>query len=821
MSLLHSAIRSLVRSPRLSLSAVACIGLGAAAVASVSTLVGATLLRPLPFPDAHRLARLWLADDNDPRVSLSIPELREVEGLRSFDLVLGTARVRPVAVLEQGAVRLRGEAVTPGYFEALAVRALHGRLLEAADHRAEAPRVAVLSHGSWVNLYGSDPGVVGRAMRTDRSTYTIVGVAPASFGGTIENDIIELWVPLAQYEPANLIGNRRTRQSWAIGRLAPGVSLAAAQSEAESLLAALRESHPDVYKKMHVRVEPMGENWRGGLRRSNLLLLGASVLLLAVAATNVTGLLLARVLDRRRELAVRAALGAGRGRILRQLLLEALLIVAAGGALGMLVAPSVLRAFLELSPVDFPAYVRVAPDPLALGLSLLVLCGAGLLAGCAPALVGSRVGPAEALKDGGRGAVGGRRERRWGSVMVTCEVALTVMLLVAGGLLLRSWERLQGTSLGYRSEGIVRLAVGVSNQDVRQPADLPAFRDRLRETLLAHPGVERVGLVWPTLPPWDALRARIRFPELPPDLAEEGLNVGTHLVDDGLLSTLDVPIIAGRGLTPADTTLAVAVVSRAVAQRMGGLERALGSELSLVPHDDLGMDASGTFRVVGVSENVGYDGLGMQDTGRYIRYSDPSDAFGQGLDVYLPLGRAPARPLSIAVRVGGDAAAFVEPLRRRIAEVAPTSAVHWTGTMREELAREYAPSRFYAVLVTAFSVSALLLTAVGLFAVLSHGVIRRTGEIGLRVALGARPRHIRALVLRSGLLPLAWGALGGLGGAAALAGLLRGVLHGTAPLDAGAFLGATGVMLLVAVPASLLPARRAGALDPMRALREE
>jgi putative ABC transport system permease protein len=819
MTTLRFALRSLVRSPRLSLAAVACIGLGAAATTAVATLVAATVLRPLPFPAAERLVRLWWEEEGNARVSLSIPELRDAAALRSFDVLLGTARVRGVAILDGGAQRIRGEGVTPGYFESLGLRPRLGRLLADDDHRPGASRVIVISHALWTSSFGADPAVVGRTFRTERSAYTIVGVGPAGFQGTVEPDEVTFWIPLGQYEPAAMLEQRQTRQTWAIARLREGTALPAAAAEAAALGAALRERHPDLYRRLTLRVEPMGENWRGGFRASGLLLAGAAALLLLVAATNVAGLLFARVLDRRRELAVRAALGADRGRLVRQLLLEASMLVAAGSLLGMLVAPAVLRAFLALSPVALPAYVQVAPDARALVVSVLALALTGLLAGTAPAVLGSRVTPGEALKEDGRGSVGGRVERRGGGLLVAGEVALTLVLLVAGALLLRSWERLESVALGYRTEGLARLAVALSPQDVPDPGAVPAMRERLREALVGHPGVQEVGFAWLTLPPWDSERFRIRFAELDPAVARDGLDVGGHLVDHGLLPALGIPILAGRNLEPADAPARarVAIVSRSIAERMGGVEAAVGREL-VVPAGDAGMP-SGAFQVVGVAENVAWDGRREQDTDRYIRFADRADRRAGREDVYLPLALYPFRTASVAVFTRGDAAASLEPLRRRIASVAPTSAVHWTSTMREELALEVQPSRFYALLVTAFSTSALLLTAVGVFAVLSHGVSRRTSEIGLRMALGARAADVAWLVLESGSRALATGVLLGLAGALLLSRAVAGILYEVPPLDATAFAAATAALLVVALPAALLPARRASRLQPMTALR--
>lgn len=502
MIMLRRAIRSLRRAPRLTLAAVLCFGLGAAATASVATLVGAALLRPLPFPSADRLARIWLAEaDGNPRVSLSIPEIVDFSHASAFEPLLGTARVRVVAQLDRGAERMRGEAVSRGYFQTLGLRPAIGRVLSDSDATPDAARVIVLSHRTWVVRYGADPDVIGRTFRTERAAYTIVGVAPAGFSGTVEDDVVEFWIPLGQYEPAALLEDRVERTAWAIGRLRAGASFASAQAELDALWPPLRDAHPDLYRRLSPRIEPMGENWRASLRGSGAVLSAAALLLLIVAAINLAGLLFARVLARQRELAVCAAIGASRRQLVVQLLTEALMIVGAGSLLGAIAGPFVLDAFLALSPIALPTYLQLEPDATTLAVSIVVLGIVGVLAGCAPAFAGSRVDAGDALKSNARGAIGLQGERRWGDLVVAGEAAMTIILLVSGGLLLRSYARLERTDVGYRVDGVARLAVTLTRQDAADGPAVLALYDRLRGAIGSYPGVEQVGLVWPTLPP--------------------------------------------------------------------------------------------------------------------------------------------------------------------------------------------------------------------------------------------------------------------------------------------------------------------------------
>jgi putative ABC transport system permease protein len=676
----------------------------------------------------------------------------------------------------------------------------------------------VLSHGAWARFFGSDAGVIGRELRTARAIYTIVGVTQPGFDGSVEDDVVEFFVPIEHYEPRTLQTNRMGRSAWAIARLGPGATLAQADAEVAAVGRTLAERFPDVYGRYRARVEPLGESWREGLRAGGGLLFVASAVLLAIAAINVGCLLLARVLDRRRELAIRTALGADSRRVTTQLFVEATLLVTIGGAVGALLGPWLLDAFLVLWPVRLPHYVTIAPDLRSMAVSIGALAMAGLLAGTVPALVGRRVQPGDVLREGGRGTLGRATERRWTTLLVGGEIALTLMLLVSGGLLLRSFDRLNMADLGFDRAGIARLAVTLNATDVGDPGNLPALYERLHQAVAAAPGVRAVGLVAPTLPPWDGERSRITMQGVTLPADADGFTAGTHFADHGLLPMLGAEVVAGRNLTPSDRidTAPVAVVSESLARLAGGPERALGRTIRFAPSDDRASDRE--FRIVGVVEDVAYDGVVEQNTRRFLASGDFS-ATQARYDVYFSLAQTPAMVVSIGAATSGDAAAYIAPLRQVINSIAPASAVHWTSAMEDEIALEYAPSRFYSVIVMMFSLSALLLTSLGLFALLSHAAAQRTSEMGLRLALGATPRSTAALLLRGGLVPLAAGIAAGLAGAAAAARFMQGMLYGVAAFDVVTFTAAVVTLLAVTLAAGLIPARRVAAVDPIATLR--
>ena len=812
-------LRGLVRTPALTIAATLCTAIGVAATTAVATLANSVLLRPVPFPDADRLVRVWLEEPGvDPRISLSIPESRDLQRLPVFDQAFATARVRVVGVHNDGAERLRGEGVDHGYFERLGLRPEIGRLLQAEDHRPAAAPVIVIGHGLWVRGFGARPSVVGSTLRTQRGAYTIVGVTPRAFLGTVEDDQVEFWMPIEHYEPTTMITDRNVRQTWFLGALRPGVT----QADLEQVLATTTDDwkrhDASRYRNLRLRAEPFGDSWRAGLRRGTTMLGGAAILLLLIAALNVGCLLLARVLDRSREFALRQALGAGRGRLVRQLMAEALLMCAGGGLLGVVLGPPVLTALLSVAPIALPSYLTIAPDGRVAVVAVAVLLVAGLIAGTAPALVGSSLRGADALQASSRGVVGRARERKWIPMLISAEVSMTLVILFAGGLLVRSLDRLSSFDLGYARDGIARLAVTLSRDDAGPAEARSAVYDRLATALLETPGVSGAGLIAPTLPPYDPSRARIRFGGLDPAAAPDGLPAGLHRIDHRLLPVLGVPIVTGRNFHPRERADTV-IVSRGLASRMGGEEAAIGQRLRVSPIDH--GDPEGEFLVVGVAADVAFDGFTEQDTRRTIDYTSEIDPRAGRWDVYLPLDRFPGLTVSIAVATAGSAAVIIEPSRRSIVRVAPTSAIHWVGTMSADIALEYAPARFYGALVGAFSLSALLLTCVGLFALLWHTAATRTGEMGLRLALGARPAGVAWLIVASATRPLLLGATVGLLGALWAGEWLRGFLYGVPPLDPVSLAGATAVMVLGCLAASLLPARRAASVDPLTALKSE
>jgi putative ABC transport system permease protein len=480
-----------------------------------------------------------------------------------------------------------------------------------------------------------------------------------------------------------------------------------------------------------------------------------------------------------------------------------------------------LEALLRLSPVALPPYVRIEPDLRTVLVTVSALGMAGLVAGTAPAFVTRRIHPADAMRSASRGSTGSGAERRWTAILIGGETALTLVLLVAAGVLFRSFDRLNSVDVGFDRERIARLAVTLNPTDVGGPQNLPAVYGRLHAAISGVPGVARVGLVATTLPPWDADRLRVRIDGSDFDVDGQGTAVSVHYADHGVFPTLGINLVAGRTVASSDgpATARVGIISASLARLLGGPERALGRTVTVLPNPGSSV-AHEPFRIVGVSEDVAWDGLVEQDTRRYIRFGDEAGSRIPRFDVYIPLPQAPAMVVSIGVRTAGDPASLIAPVRTAIGSVAPASAVHWTSTMEDELALEYAPSRFYSVIVSLFSLSALVLTSIGLFALLSHAASQRMREMGLRLALGATSVSTAALLMRTGLTPLTIGVIVGLGGAMATTRLMSGLLYGIHRFDAVSFAGAVAALIGVSLLAAAIPAHRVATVDPAGMLRD-
>ncbi|HSA55431.1 MAG TPA: ABC transporter permease, partial [Gemmatimonadaceae bacterium] len=699
-------LRSLRGTRALSLAAVGCMLLGMGGAVFILTIANGVLRREPPFPGAERLVRVWtIRDGTGQNGDMSWLDVQDVAGRsHSFDAIEVAARTRAALTTAGGTERLRGESVTPGYFALIDAQPALGRTFTAEEYAPGAPRVLLLGHTLWLRRFGGDPGIVGQTVRLRGSTgspdeadalFTVVGVMPRGFNGTVDPDHSEFWLPIEQYTPRSLLERRTTRSSWVIARLGAGVSVAAAHAEVAAIGRQLAAEHPAAYRDLSLGVEPVGESWRSRFRAGLTLLTVAAGLLLLIACTNVAYLLLARLAQREHELRLRLALGASRGVIVRQILLESGLLAVAGGAAGVLLAVRGVRAVAAAGVFQLPPYVSLGVDARVVAAAMGLLLVTAMVSGALPAWLAARLNAGHQLREIGRRTTLGRRQRLTIDGLVAAEVAFSFLLLVASALMVRSYANLANSDPGFRVNRLQRLAITLDPGEYATPERQLAFAREVRDELEAQPGVTGVSVIAGVLPPWFDPEVQIAVGGVPrPELSA----VRGHAVDEHFFAVMGIALPGGRAPTARDDATAprVAVVSRSVARALAGGDGlgALGMRFEIVRRGQAAPAAT-SVEIVGVAEDVRYNG----PRGSPVQVDR---------DIYLPIAQEPDPTLSIAVATAGDPSPLLPGFQRLLGRLAPTSPQHWISTMEEEFALQFGDARLYAWLTGVFGATALL-----------------------------------------------------------------------------------------------------------------
>lgn len=803
----RQALRGLARHKGFTAAALVSLALGIGANTALFSVVYGVLLRPLPYPEPERLVRL---SEHHPggRPAIQAPlvsdltfrawreEPRTLEGLAAYGRGAHTISGGDAG---ERTVRLEGAAVSPELFALLGVRPAAGRLIEAADLADGAPPVVVIGDELWRQRFGGDRSAVGETLTLDGTAYTVVGVAPAGFA--FPDRDVRLWTPHRHSVRTPEDGSMSI--FGAIGRLRPGVT--AEQAAAEGTAAARSRPRPAPAEMLfgqggpvEVRVEPLTEEMTARVRPALLVLAAGVGFILLICCANVSNLLLARGVARRRELAVRAAVGAGRLRLARQMVTESLVLSAIGGALGLGLAAMLLELLPALAPADFPRLDDVRLDGRTLAFTALAAAAAGLVAGLLPALRSSRPALVPGLRDG-VGASAGAPTRRLGAGLLVAEAALATVLLVGAGLLVHSFAALTAVDAGYEPGNVLTARVYLPGEPT--PERQTAFAEALRERLAAIPGVEAAGAGSTAPFVRFTMLNRLELAGAGPDGGTVTAQAVTHVVTPGYAEALSLRLLQGRLLADRDRGSAAreVVVNDSFARAYLGGGTPVGRRFERL----WGPDDPPT-EIVGVVGDVLRDGLdGEPQPEMYVL----PDAF------YSMPGE-----MSLMVRTAREPEALAPLVRELVAEQDPAAAVE-TATLSSRVSASLAQPRFAAAALSAFALLALALAATGLYGVLSYEVSQRRREIGVRSALGAGRGRIVRGVLRQGLAVTAAGLAVGVAGAAGLTRLLESLLFGIEPLDAAAFAAAPLLLLAVAAAACLLPARRAAAVDPCEALR--
>jgi len=808
---LKHGFRTLLRSPGFTTVAVIVLALGIGANTAIFSVVNAVLLQPLPFPDPARLVQIW-----------HVPPAKSFPGFTRFsvsaanysDWAAQNRSFEQTAIFAFSAANLAGRdrpetvrmaRVSAGFFPALRVQPLLGRTFAPSEDQLGHGHVVILSYAFWQSHFGSDPGVVGQSISFDGQPYSIVGVMRANFRFP---EFAQAWIPMAWSDQERSV--RGEHHYGVIARLKPGVALPQSQAEMSSISSRLEQQYPEDDKGWGAVVVPLREQLVGEIRLPLLVLLGAVAFVLLIACANVMNLVLARMLSRQKEAAIRAVLGASRARVLQQVMAETLLLALAGGALGLFLAQFGVSLIVAFFGDNLPHTSEIRLDAWVLGFTLLVSLATGVVAGLAPAWRLTRANLNDALKLGlGRtdADTGGGRLR---SVLVVSEVALSLVLLIGSGLLIRSLWMLRRVDPGMDTHNVLTMYLPVSNSRFATPAAQTAYFDQVLRRVQALPGVESAGAIDSLPLDGGGSSEPIVIEGRPAGAMSEQPEVGVRLVSPGYFSALRLHLLRGRTFNDSDAAggQPVIVISASMARRFWGQEDPLGKHLTISFSPQFSRE------IVGIVGDVKQDGLDVADTEATL-YIPMNQTSVSSMGGWHSFG------MSLAVRTSTEPAAMSSAISGAIHQVDPDQPVAEVRTMDEVLTQSISPQRFNMLLLAAFAGLALLLAAVGIYSVLSYTVRRRSREIGIRIALGAQLRDVLRMVVLDGMKPALLGLAIGLAGAFALGRVLAGLVFGVSPSDPATFAAVSFLLAMVALLAILVPAFRATRVDPMTVLRDE
>jgi len=804
---LRYAVRSLRTHPGFTAVVLATLALGIGANAAIFSVVNAVLLRPLPYEGADRIVVVW-GDLHRPGVNEIPASAGEYVDYRdrshAFDqvAVYDTAGFNLTGGGEPE--RVDGAIVTASLFPLLGASAAIGRTFLAAEEQPGRNDVALIGHGLWRRRFGANPAIVGQVVSIDGRPTQVVGVMPPRF--QFPDPAIEIWKPLLLDADAVSDDNRGSHGYTALARLRPGATLSEAQADLAGVTATFKAEHPLNYRTgFSVALRPLQTEIVGDTGRPLLILLGAVGLVLLIACANVSNLLLARAASRRREIALRTALGASRGRLVRQLLTESILVALAGGAAGLVLAWWGVDLLIALGPDTIPRLREVTLDARVVIFTALVSLATGVVFGIVPALRASGASLGDALKEGGRS---GERAMlgRTGRALVVSEVALSLVLLVGAGLLVHSFARVQHVEPGFDARGMLTLRLSLPESRYTTFEQGDRFFDALFAALRARPDVDSVAAA--NALPFSGNNGSRTFhiegqePKRPEDQPEEQLRI----VTDGYFQTMKVPLVKGREFTDRDRLGAprVAVVNESLARKHFPDGRVIGRRFAFSRNEPQ------WYEIVGIVGNIKHRGLDAPDRPEmYVPYRQPL------------FSNWTVRPMQVVVRTAGDPLAAAATVRREIARLDPDQPISDVRTMDERIGRSLESRRFNMILLAAFAALALALAAIGIYGILAYAVTERTHEIGVRLALGAQPRDVLSMIVAQGMAMTAAGAAIGVVAALAVTRLMSSLLFGISAADPMTFAAIPLLLGVVAFVACYVPARRATRVDPLVALRTE
>ena len=803
---LRIALRSLRRTPGFTAVVVLTLAIGIGATTAIFSVVDAVLINPLPYPTADRLEMIWVTNPQQARDKdvTSYPNFTDWQSQATTFEAMAAMFGANFTFTGAGEPRLvPGERVTGRFFDLFGMPALHGRTLQEADTQPGREFVLVLSYALWREHFGADPSVIGRTVSVNARPYEIVGVMPYEFNAI---HTAQAWVPLSPSGPfAQLAADRGPQWLEVIGLVKRGTPREAAQSEMSAIMARLAEQFPGPNGGRGILLESLKETAVGDVRPTLLLLAGAVVLVLLIVCANVAGLLVARLSARQREIAVRVAIGAGRGHLIRQLLVESVLLGTAGAAAGIGLAAWMLDALLAARPANLPRateiHLSIETLIFAIGVSLMAALAFGLL----PSVGLLRRDPGGNLRDDARGSVGagGHGLRR---VLVVAEIALACVLVTGAGLLVRSFAAMQSDDPGFERERLFTMRLTLPGARYPQNTDARTFYNSLIEKIEAIPGVERAAAMSSLMLESRTNSASLRLegaPPPPPGTPNEP--VTTDVVTPTAFEALGVPVTRGRMFKSSDVPdgLQVAIVNEAFVRRFYPGRDPVGKRVTFSSFRRTGPDIQ-WLTIVGVVADTRRSGFAIP-----VRE-----------ELYVPLSQNGAGLMYVVVRTSGAPETVIAPVRAAVWSIDPLLAIAQPRTIRAVMASGIAEERFRMTLVAGFAATAILLAALGVYGLMAFATTQRMREFGLRLALGATPRRVLVTVMRDGFRLAAIGLGVGLSAAVLVARAMRQMLFGIGPFDAVTFAAMACVLLVSAGLATFLPARRATKVDPMIVLRD-
>jgi putative ABC transport system permease protein len=798
----------LLKNPGVTLVAVIALMLGIGANTAIFSVVNAVLLRSLPYEDGERLAIVWenrQSGKGNPQNVINLGNFYDWKDQNQvfsdmaafFDLnrnLTGDGDPEEVA----------GQIATTNLFSVLGVKPIHGRTFAPDEGKPGEPKVVVLGYDLWQRRFGGDPHIVGRSITINNEQNEVIGVLPADVGWHVQKGSMikrapEIWSP---WQVSSELRERRGRFARAVARLKPGVMLAQAQNEMNIIGARLEQQYPEFNTKWGVNVVPLRTQLTGEIRKPLLILLGAVGFVLLIACANVANLLLARAASRRKEIALRAGLGASRWRIARQLLTESVLLSSLGGVFGLLLAWWGTKALVALSPPGLMDLRNVAVSLPVLGFTFGLTLLTGIIFGLVPALEAARFDLTDSLKEGGKNIGGGAGSQRLRNLLVVTQVALALVLLVGAGLLMKSFNRLQSVQPGFEANKLLTMQINLPGRKYDNDRKVIDFFKRAIDEVQTIPGVEDVGAIsfLPFAGPHSGTRIQIEGqPKLPPG---QELSTGVCVTDANYFQVMQIPLKRGRLFTEQEATEMrhVVVVNETFAQQNLPGQDPIGKRVTINMKDD--NVPSEIIGVVGDNKHLGLD----TEVEPMSFWPHPELAYSS---------------MTLAIRTRGEPTSVASAARNTIRNLDPEQPVGEVSTMNSLMARSIARSRFNATLLAAFSLVALVMAAVGIYGVISYSVQLRTHEIGVRMALGAQRRDVLTLVVKRGIVLGLIGVTVGLIGSLGLTRLMTTLLFEVKATDTTVFAGVAGALFLVTLIACYVPARRATKVDPLVALRYE